>query len=227
MKRFPHPHALRPAALAALLSALALPGHAAQPLPGTSPDRGVTTTPTPGFVQEPPMSTTPPAPPAPAVQPGMPPGLPVDTPATVHDRRPDDPRHAMTVLDPESLPWSDAPPVLPRGAKVAILDGDPFAPGPFVLRLKMPPGYTIPPHWHSRAENLTVISGVLSLGMGDRVDPAVARTLKAGGFHAIPAGQHHFAFSQGGAVVQLHGEGPFDITYINPKDNPEATLKRR
>jgi quercetin dioxygenase-like cupin family protein len=219
MKSFP---ALLPAALASLLCGLSTPALAAQALPADAPDRGVTTTPTPGFVQEPPTTTTPPSPPAP---PALQPGLSTETPP--HDHRYDDARHAMTVLGTESMQWSDAPPVLPRGAQVAILDGDPFAPGPFVLRLKMPPGYTIPPHWHSRAENITVISGALSLGMGDTVDPGAARTLTAGGFHAIPAEQHHFAFSKGGTVVQLHGEGPFDITYVNPQDNPEATLKRR
>lgn len=224
MKPLPALPALLPSALAALLCATSLPALADRHRPGEAPDRGVTTTPTPGFVQEPPTSTTPPAPP---VQPGMQPGLPRDTPPALHDRRHDDPQHAMTVLGTESMQWSDAPPVLPKGARLAVLDGDPFAPGPFVLRLKMPPGYTIPPHWHSHAENVTVISGVLSLGMGDKVDTRSAQTLKAGGFHSIPANQHHFAFSKGGAVVQIHGEGPFDITYVDPKDNPEATLKRR
>jgi hypothetical protein len=218
-----HP-ALLPATLTLLLSAASPPALADRHRPGEMPDRGVTTTPTPGFVQEPPASTTPPAPPVP---PGMQPGLPAPEPEGMHDHRHDDPRHAMTVLGAESLQWSDAPPVLPKGARLAILDGDPFAAGPYVLRLKMPPGYTIPPHWHSRAENITVISGVVSIGMGDKVDPKVAQTLRAGGYHAIAANQHHFAFSRGGAVVQIHGEGPFDITYVNPADNPEATLKRR
>lgn len=122
--------------------------------------------------------------------------------------------------DPDRLQWGDAPPVLPKGGKIAILDGDPFKPGPYVIRLKMPPGYKIPPHWHSHAENVTVISGVLSLGTGDTLDMKAAQTLKAGGFHAIPAEHHHYAFSRGGAVVQIHGEGPFDITYVNPADNP-------
>lgn len=125
-----------------------------------------------------------------------------------------------TLRDPGTLQWGDAPPVLPKGGKVAILDGDPFKPGPYVIRLKMPPGYKIPPHWHSHAENVTVISGELSLGMGDTLDMKSAQTLKAGGFHAIPPEEHHYAFSRGGAVVQIHGEGPFDLTYVNPADTP-------
>lgn len=135
-------------------------------------------------------------------------------------------RMGMGMHDPDELKWGDAPPVLPKGAKVAILDGDPFKPGPYVIRLKMPPGYKVPPHWHSRAENVTVISGMLALGMGDKLDEKAARALKPGGFHAIGPQVHHYAFSKGGAVVQIHGEGPFDITYINPADNPDPAAKK-
>lgn len=129
--------------------------------------------------------------------------------------------------NPGSLKWSAAPPVLPKGAQVAILDGDPFKPGPYVIRLKMPAGYQIPPHWHSRDENVTVITGTLYLGMGDTLDKKAAHELKAGGFHAIAPQVHHYAFSKDGAVVQIHGEGPFDITYINPADNPDPAARKK
>lgn len=132
----------------------------------------------------------------------------------------------MGMHNADDLKWGDAPPVLPKGAKVAILDGDPFKPGPYVIRLKMPPGYKVPPHCHSRAENVTVISGMLHLGMGDKLDEKSAQMLKPGGFHAIGPQVHHYAFSKGGAVVQIHGEGPFDITYINPADNPDPAAKK-
>lgn len=128
----------------------------------------------------------------------------------------------MSMHNPDQLQWSDAPPALPKGAKVAVLDGDPFKPGPYVIRLKMPPGYKVPPHWHSKAENVTVIMGMLSLGMGDTLDEKKADTLRPGGFHAIGAQVHHYAYSKGGAIVQIHGEGPFDITYINPADDPSG-----
>lgn len=124
------------------------------------------------------------------------------------------------------MKWDDAPPTLPKGAKIAVLDGDPGKAGPFVIRLKMPPGYKVPPHWHSKAENVTIISGAASLGMGDTLDMKAAQTLKTGDFHFIGAQVHHYAFSRGGAVVQIHGEGPFDITYINPADNPDPAAKK-
>lgn len=133
----------------------------------------------------------------------------------------------MSMHDPDTLKWGAPPPVLPRGAQLAVLDGDPHKPGPYVIRLKMPPGYRIPPHWHSNPENVTVISGKLMLGMGDTVDKKAAQELKTGGFHSIGAKVHHYAYSDSGAVVQIHGEGPFDITYINPADNPEPASQKQ
>lgn len=132
----------------------------------------------------------------------------------------------MNMHNPDSLKWSAAPAALPKGAQVAILDGDPFKSGPYVIRLKMPAGYKIPPHRHSKAENLTIISGSVSLGSGDTMDPKAAQELKTGGFHALAADERHYAISRNGAVVQIQGEGPFDITYTNPADSPEAAPKK-
>jgi quercetin dioxygenase-like cupin family protein len=148
-------------------------------------------------------------------------------PATAPSSAAADPDPAVAAFyDAARLNWSEAPPVLPRGAQVAVLDGDPFQAGPYVIRLKMPPGYRIPPHWHTRAENVTVISGTLSIGMGDTLDMAAAHALRTGGFHAIAPLVHHYAFSRSGAVIQIHGEGPFDITYVNPADNPEPNARQ-
>jgi hypothetical protein len=132
----------------------------------------------------------------------------------------------QTFINTSDLKWSDAPPALPKGAKLAVLSGDPGKEGPFVMRLKVPAGYKIAPHWHSQTENLTVISGTLYLGMGDNMDTAQSHALKAGGFHYLPAKQHHYAFSKATAVVQVHGQGPFDIVYVNPQDDPQHMAKK-
>jgi hypothetical protein len=132
----------------------------------------------------------------------------------------------MVVINPGSIKWGDAPPSLPKGAKLAVLYGDPSKAGPFCIRLMAPAGYKIPPHWHSQAEALTVISGTFYLGMGDKMDATAAQPLKAGGFHYLPPKEHHFAFSKATSVVQVNGEGPFDITYINAADDPQKTTKR-
>jgi hypothetical protein len=131
----------------------------------------------------------------------------------------------MTFINTGDIKWGDAPPVLPKGAKIAVLSGDPFKPGPFVIRLKMPAGYKIAPHWHSQAENLTVISGAFNLGSGDKADKAHAHLLHAGGFHYLPAMAHHYAFSNTATVLQIHGEGPFNITFINAADDPSKAAK--
>ena len=123
------------------------------------------------------------------------------------------------------LKWGDAPPVLPKGAKVAVLYGDPFKPGPYTMRLSVPANYKLAPHWHSRDENLTIVSGTFYIGLGDKADEKAAHELKTGGYHYLPATQHHYAFTKTPTVVQITGEGPFNITYIDPKDNPAAAKK--
>ena len=129
-------------------------------------------------------------------------------------------------LNVSDLRWENAPPSLPKGAKIAVLAGDPHKSGPFVMRLMTPAEYTIPPHFHSQAENLTVISGTLFLGDGKKFDPARAHGLKVGGFHYLPARAAHFAFTKEPTIVQVHGEGPFDIFYFNPQDDPQKQVTK-
>ena len=126
-------------------------------------------------------------------------------------------------ISPKDIKWGPAPPSLPKGAMVAVLQGDPSKPGPFVVRLQTPGGYKIAPHWHSQDEYLTVISGTLYIGMGDRYEPSIARGLAPGGFHFLPARAHHYAYAKKPTVVQINGNGPFDITYINPADDPQKS----
>lgn len=120
----------------------------------------------------------------------------------------------------DGLQWGDAPPNVPKGAKLAVLEGDPSKPGPFTMRLSMPAGYKVAPHWHSQTENLTVISGTFMVGMGEQVDAKAMKPYKAGAFGSVPAKQPHYAVAKGPTVIQIHGEGPFDLTYVNEKDDP-------
>lgn len=126
------------------------------------------------------------------------------------------------ILNPQDLQWGAAPPSLPKGSKLAVLYGDPAKEGPYAFRAKLPAGYVVPPHFHTRDENLTVLSGALYLGMGDTLDKKAAHALKAGGFHHLPGKVHHFAFTKTATVLQIHGEGPFDINYLNPADDRQA-----
>lgn len=120
----------------------------------------------------------------------------------------------------EAAEWAPAPPVLPAGAEIAVLSGNPFAEGQFVLRLKFPAGYDVPAHIHSGDELITVIRGELNIGHGEKLDRDAGTLLTAGGFVEIPAGHPHFAWTTAETIVQIHGPGPFDITYMDPADNP-------
>ena len=128
-------------------------------------------------------------------------------------------------INPAEMKWGDAPPVLPKGAQVAVLHGDPAKKAPFTMRLKMPDGYKIPPHWHTRDEQLTILSGTFILHVGDTME-APAHQLEAGGFHFLPAKMHHAAEAKGEVVLQIDGMGPFDIHYLNPADNPNKSAAR-
>ena len=132
----------------------------------------------------------------------------------------------QVMMNAGDITWGDAPPSLPKGAKLAVLNGDPGKSGPFTIRLKAPANYKIAPHWHSQTENLTILSGALYLGMGDKMDAKSAHALKPGGYHYLPAKQHHFAFTKGPTIVQVSGEGPFDINYIDAKDDPMGAAKK-
>lgn len=119
-----------------------------------------------------------------------------------------------------ALTWGEVPPGLPKGGRVALVSGDPSQAGPFVLRAQLPSGYTVPPHWHGTDEMVTVLSGSLGIGMGDKIDPAGAQYLTTGGFAALPANMRHYAIAKGATVIQVHGNGPFTITYVNDADDP-------
>lgn len=126
--------------------------------------------------------------------------------------------HVMAT--PETIAWGPAPASLPPGAQAAVLEGDPAKPGAFTLRIRMPDGYAIAPHWHPADEHVTVISGTFVMGLGERVDRAKGHPLKAGAFAMMPTGTRHFAWTQGETVIQLHGTGPWGINYVNASDDP-------
>ena len=126
------------------------------------------------------------------------------------------------ILPAGSVVWQDAPTSLPEGAQAALITGDPSAPGAFTLRIRVPAGYRVPPHWHSGVEHLTVLSGDLSVRMGEEVDRTAGERLDAGSFMMMPRGTPHYVWTEGGATIQLHGLGPWGITYVDPADDPRG-----
>jgi len=124
------------------------------------------------------------------------------------------------VFAADDIKWADGPASLPKGAKMAVLSGDPKAPGVFTMRLTLPAGYKIPPHTHPADENVTILSGEFHMAMGDKWDDTKGHALTAGSFSTMPKGTRHYAWSKTGAVLQLNGMGPWGITYVNPADDP-------
>jgi quercetin dioxygenase-like cupin family protein len=116
--------------------------------------------------------------------------------------------------------YSAGPPSLPDGAEFAVLYGTPSEEGLFVMRLKLPDGYLIPPHTHPRPEVVTVISGTFEIGMGENPDRDAAQALPAGSFFAFPPGMTHYAYADGETVVQLNSTGPWEIEYVDTGDDP-------
>jgi quercetin dioxygenase-like cupin family protein len=124
-----------------------------------------------------------------------------------------------------ALVWGDAPPVLPAGAKMAVLTGDPGVAGAnYTIRFSVPAGYVVAPHWHPVTENLTVLSGSILVGMGEEVDEAAAQRLSVGEFMSMPAEMRHYALFDEETVIQLHGVGPFGIVYVDPADDPSTAM---
>lgn len=136
---------------------------------------------------------------------------------------------APVVVTPDKIQWGPAPPVFQPGAQAAVLAGDITKPGPFVVRLKLPDGYKIMPHWHPTAETVTVISGEFHVGMGDKFDEASLTTLPAASVAVVPTHHNHYAMAKGETVVQVNAMGPFKLTYVNPADDPskaQASAKK-
>lgn len=126
------------------------------------------------------------------------------------------------VVPADKVQYAAAPPILPPGAQLAVLDGNPAEKGTIVMRLKLPANYKIPAHWHSTDERITVLSGTFNVGMGDKLAVPGSQALTPGGFLYLPAKMHHFAWTSSPTVVQINLEGPFDLNYVDPNDNPQT-----
>ena len=121
-----------------------------------------------------------------------------------------------SIVKPDSLKWG--PFIGP--SQMALVFGDPSQAGPFVVRIKSPAGTTIAAHWHPTDENLTVLEGKFAIGMGDVFDAGKLTIMEREDYIQMPAKMHHFAKAVTDTVVQVHGMGPFAVTFVNPADDP-------
>ena len=131
--------------------------------------------------------------------------------------------HDQVIQAPQEAQWGPAPAMLPAGAKIAVLAGDPTKAVPYTIRLKFPPHYSIPAHSHPTDEHVVVISGALTFGMGPKLLRGAAdnKTLASGGFALMPADMNHYAFTSAQeTTIVLYGQGPVEFKYVNPIDDP-------
>ena len=139
--------------------------------------------------------------------------------------RAEDSTRRWALFTPDQIAWRDGPPSLLPGAKMAILEGDPAKEGLFTMRLKLPDGFRVFPHWHPKTERLTVIQGIVNLGTGDRFDAAATQALGAGTYSSMPPKMTHFAWMKGETILQLSSMGPWEVIYLNPADDPRKVAK--
>lgn len=123
------------------------------------------------------------------------------------------------MMSPGELKWADVP-SLPAGAKIMVIEGPLNEAVPFTFRLRFPANYSIPAHWHPAVERVTVLSGTFYMGVGDKLDTGNSMALLPGGMMIMQAGTKHFAWNEDEVILQLHGTGPWGITYVDPADDP-------
>ncbi|EXF94565.1 signal peptide protein [Pseudomonas fluorescens HK44] len=125
---------------------------------------------------------------------------------------------AYIMVTPKDIKWADNP-ALPKGAKTAVIQGDPNA-GPYIVRVKLPPNYILPAHTHPDERTVTVISGTWYHGDGDKYDATKLHEFPAGSIYG-EGHVRHFGASKGTEVIlQVDGPGPTGIDYVNPADDP-------
>jgi len=127
----------------------------------------------------------------------------------------------FTRTTPDELIWMPSPPAIPKGAQMAVITGDPTKAGSVVVqRVKFPPNYIVPPHTHPYDEIVTIISGPVVFGMGEKVDPSSAADMP-GTVYANPAKNPHYVKNGAGeSIIQTQFVAPGGIDYINPSDDP-------
>jgi quercetin dioxygenase-like cupin family protein len=130
-------------------------------------------------------------------------------------------------LTPDAMVWTDGPSTLPEGSKMAVLEGSPKSDGLFTMRVRIPAGSAIPPHWHPRQERVTILSGAVDLGFGSVANAGNTKRYRAGSFYVNPPRVMHFLFFPEATEMQMTGIGPWELqtSDINgPAAVPTATV---
>ena len=129
-------------------------------------------------------------------------------------------------VHPEDIDWKPFP-SFPPSARLAVVVGDPTEPGPYTIRVKLPSGVKLMPHWHPEDRVYTVISGVFYIGLGETFDGEQLAAFPPGSVVVLPGGTPHFHWARSGEyVTQVSAIGPLGLEYIDAKDDPRSSAVR-
>lgn len=121
---------------------------------------------------------------------------------------------------PEQIEWR-AFPAFPPEVRLAVVVGEPAQPGPYTIRVKVPAGTKLMPHWHPEDRVYTVISGVFYVGRGDRFDADKLEAFPPGTVIVLPGNTSHFHWARSGEYVsQVTAIGPLGLEYLDGADDP-------
>lgn len=112
------------------------------------------------------------------------------------------------------ISWGPCPPVLPAGCEMAVLEGDPRSASLFTVRFRTTAPFELSPHWHPRHERVTIFEGQIGIGFGNEVDRESAQWFGPGDYYVNAKGAHHFVLSDGPALIQVTGIGPWEVHYL-------------
>jgi len=109
------------------------------------------------------------------------------------------------------------------GIQTTVLAGDPSAPGPYTIALRVPANTIIAAHTHRDDRSAVVVSGTWWFGYGPVNATDKLKALAPGSFYTEPGGQAHFARTgKQPAVVYITGVGPTDTHYVDASADPRG-----
>lgn len=123
------------------------------------------------------------------------------------------------VLSLDGLSWFPDP-SLPAGSEISLISGNPGAAEVFMVYVKLPPNTVIAPHSHPYAEIVTVLKGSVGNGHGSEFDKSKGEVLGPGSTFVLPKGHTHFLWNDEEVIALLTATGPWNMTYVNPADDP-------
>jgi len=127
------------------------------------------------------------------------------------------------IVAPDQLVWK---PLIP-GAEMAVVFGDLDKKGGlYVIRIRSKGEVKVPPHWHATDEHITVLEGSFSIGSGEQFDASKLQEMKVGAHAMMPAGVRHFSLTKADNVIELFGEAPFVVNFVNPEDDPRKAKSK-